>query len=241
MHYPESKNILNPTQFGFRRNHNTFQALNLFSSDIYSALDNSLSTLSIFIDFSKAFDTINHNILLDKMYHYGIRGPIHSWFKDYLTKRNQEIVFNGVNSTSSEITLGVPQGSVLGPILFLIYINDISNIFTTSKTILLADDMTIYLTGPNPEELINTANQELQRLYQWCICNRLTINTEKTYYMLFTNKKTCLLPQLLINNCTVCRTNRLKFLGVTFDESMTFRYHINNLTLKISRHIALLY
>ena len=130
MHYLEHKNILNPTQFGFRRNHNTFQALNLFSSNIYSALNNSHSVLSIFIDFAKAFDTVNHKILLDKMYHYGIRGPIHSWFKDYLTDRNQITVFKGENSSSSTITHGVPQGSILGPILFLIYINDISDIFT---------------------------------------------------------------------------------------------------------------
>ena len=123
--YLETKNILNPSQFGFRSNHNTFQALNLFSSNIYSAIDNSLSVLSIFIDFAKAFDTVNHKILLDKMYHYGIRGPIHSWFKDYLTDRSQITTFKGENSTSSKIFLGVPQGSVLGPILFLIYINDI--------------------------------------------------------------------------------------------------------------------
>ena len=241
MHYLESKNILNPTQFGFRRNHNTFQALNLFSSNIYSALNDSLSVLSIFIDFAKAFDTVNHKILLDKMYHYGIRGPIHSWFKDYLTNRNQTTVFKGVNSTSSTITLGVPQGSVLGPILFLIYINDITDIFTKSKTILFADDMTLYLIGRSPEQLITTANQELQQLHQWCVCNRLTINTDKTYYMFFTNKKTYYLPELELNNCKIAKTNHLKFLGVTFDDKMTFKLHINNLTLKISRHIALLY
>ena len=166
MNYLEKKNILNPSQFGFRRNCNTFQALNLFSSTIYSSLNDCLSVLSIFIDFAKAFDTVNHKILLDKMYHYGIRGPIHSWFKDYLTDRSQITTFNGSNSSCSKITLGVPQGSVLGPILFLIYINDISNIFSKAKTILFADDMTVYLTGPSPEELITTANLELQKLHQ---------------------------------------------------------------------------
>ena len=239
--YLETKNILNPSQFGFRNNHNTFQALNLFSSNIYSAIDNSLSVLSIFIDFAKAFETVNHKILLDKMYHYGIRGPIHSWFKDYLTDRSQITTFKGENSTSSKIFLGVPQGSVLGPILFLIYINDISGIFTKSKTILFADDMTIYLTGPSPEQLITSANQELEQLHQWSVCNRLTINTDKTYFMLFTNKKTYYLPELELNNCIITKTDNLKFLGVTFDESMNFKCHINNLALKISRHIALLY
>ena len=241
MSYLEKKNILNPTQFGFRRNHNTFQALNLFSSDIYSALDNKLSVLSVFIDFAKAFDTVNHKILLDKLYHYGIRGPIHSWFTDYLTNRTQQTVFEGELSTLNNNHLGVPQGSILGPILFLIYINDISDIFTHSKTILFADDMTLYLVGPHPEQLITTANKELHQLYQWCISNRLTINTDKTYFMLFTTKKYHQLPPLQINNGNISRSSHIKFLGVTYDESMNFKLHIENLTLRISRLIALLH
>ena len=241
MNYLDTKNILNPSQFGFRRNHNTFQALNLFSTDIFSALDNGKSVLSIFIDFSKAFDTVNHGILLNKMYHYGIRGSIHSWFKNYLSNRHQTTIVSGETSSIGNISLGVPQGSVLGPILFLIYINDISNIFLNSKTILFADDMTLYLIGHSPENLISIANQELKLLSQWCISNRLTINTNKTYYMLFTNKKHQTLPPLIIHNETMTRTDRHKFLGITYDETMTFKQHINSLTLKISRHIALLH
>lgn len=239
--YLEKNKILNQTQFGFRRNHNTFQALNLFSSDIYSALDNKLSVLSVFIDFSKAFDTVNHKILLDKLYHYGIRGPIHSWFTDYLTNRTQQTVFEGEFSTLKNNHLGVPQGSILGPILFLLYINDISDIFTHSKTILFADDMTLYLTGPHPEQLITTVNTELHQLYRWCISNRLTINTDKTYFMLFSLKKYHHLPPLQINNNNISRSSHIKFLGVTYDDSMTFKLHIENLTLRISRHIALLH
>ena len=119
MSYLEKNSILNPTQFGFSRNHNTFQALNLFSSNIYSALDNKLSVLSVFIDFAKAFDTVNHNILLDKLHHYGTRGPIHSWFTDYLTSRTQQTVIKGEFSTLNNNNLGVLQGSILGTILFL--------------------------------------------------------------------------------------------------------------------------
>lgn len=241
VHYLESKRILNNSQYGFRPKCSTFHALNVFSNDIFTSIDNKLSVLSIFVDFSKAFDTVNHNILLDKMYHYGIRGPIHSWFKDYLSDRQQQICFNGEMSSFKTVTLGVPQGSVLGPILFTIYINDIPNIFINSKTILFADDMTIYLIDPSPEQLVMSANQELTQLYQWCLSNRLTINLDKTHFMLFTSKRHLNIPQLTINGISIGRTNSIKFLGVTYDETMTFKNHINNVTLRLSRHTALLY
>lgn len=175
------------------------------------------------------------------MNHYGVRGQLLSWFKDYLTDRQQHIILNGEKSSTTTVTLGVPQGSVLGPILFLIYINDISGIFPESKTILFADDMTLYLTGPSPDQLIHSANNELEKLHEWCLCNRLTINISKTYFMLFTVKRDLNLPRLQINNQTISKTDKIKFLGVTYDDSLNFRYHTSNLTLKISRHIALLY
>lgn len=155
--YLESKNIFNPSQFGFRRKRNTFLALNIFSYDVFSAIDNKLCVLSLFIDFAKAFDTVNHNILISKLHHYGIRGPILSWLKDYLVERQHHTVFCGKKSALTRITLGVPQGSSLGPVLFLVYINDISNIFSGPKTLLFADDMTLYFTGPNPTQLAHSA------------------------------------------------------------------------------------
>lgn len=183
--YLETKNILNPSQYGFRRNCSTFVALNVFSSDVLSAIDKKLHVLSIFIDFVKAFDTVHHKILINKMYHYGIRGPILSWFKDYLTNRHQCTVFSSKKTSTTTVKLGVPQGSVLGPILFLIYINDISNLFIKAKSILFADDMTLYLTGPNQDQLVLNANHELEKLYQWCLCNRLTINKKKKKNLLY--------------------------------------------------------
>ena len=242
MSFLDTTNILNNRQFGFRSNLSTFDAINTFTSDLYTALNNNKSILSVFIDFRKAFDTIQPNILLDKMYHYGIRGCIHDWFSSYLTNRSQFTVFNNSSSTQREIALGVPQGSILGPILFLIYINDICNISKSLKTILFADDSTFYMIGDNPTEIIHSANVELQKFSEWCLANRLTVNTSKTYYILFTNiiTKYQPLPNLLILNESIQQVYKTKFLGVVFDKGLTFKHHISELCLTLSKKIPLL-
>ena len=218
----------------FTSGSSTYHALNLFSSHFYSSLDSKLSVLSIVIDLSKAFDTVNHRILLDKLYHYGIRGTIHSWFKDYLTNRTQCTIIDGHISLKLNISTGVPQGSVLGPILFLIYINDIVNVFDCAKSILFADGMTLYFTGSHNDTQFHLANQDLDKLHNWCLSNRITINNDKTHFMLFSNKNTTVLPVLKINNNLISRAYKLKFLGVMFDEGLTFKFHTSIISQKLS-------
>ena len=241
MNYLNKHKILSNSQYGFRSGLNTFDALAKFTSDVYSALDNHKSIISIFIDFSKAFDTVHPNILLDKLQHYGIRGNIHKWFKSYLSNRSHYTLHNKTTSNIKTMHLGVPQGSILGPILFLLYINDMNSV-STFNIIQFADDSTLYLQGDNPTHIIHKANIELTKFSEWCLANRLTINTTKTYYMLFTNTiaKYQPLPRLTILNDDILQVNIIKFLGVTFDKNLTFKYHITNLCLKLSRSIALL-
>lgn len=175
------------------------------------------------------------------MHYYGIRGNVHSWFWDYLSERQQQVHVNRELFSLKTISLRVPPGSVLGPILFIIYINDISNTFSNSKTILFADDIMIYLIRPSPEHCIISGNQELTKLHHWCLRIRLSINIENTHFMLFTSKRQFNFPQLTINTNPIFIVNTVTFLGITYDESMSFKYHIDNVTLKISRHIALLH
>ena len=238
----EKMKILNNNQFGFRSGMSTFDALNTFTSDLYTSLNNNKSILSIFIDFRKAFDTIQPTILLDKMSHYGIRGCINDWFRSYLINRTQYTNFESKSSTTTKINLGVPQGSLLGPVLFIIYINDIFNISNRFNTILFADDSTLYMIGDHPTELINEANNELQKFTDWCLANKLTINTNKTYFMIFSKLLTKYypLPNLTMLNDSISQVYQTKFLGVFFDSNLSFKPHISNLCLKLSRTIPLL-
>ena len=243
--YISDKNILYEHQYGFQKNKSTLDALLHFSESLYKKLDSSKFILSIFVDYSKAFDTVPHSILLKKLDHYGIRGKINEWFSSYLTNRTQKTKFRNCTSDTASLKLGVPQGSVLGPILFLLFVNDLPNFSNFFRTILFADDANLSVDGDNPTELIASANIELDKFYFWCTANRLSLNILKTFYILFANKPPAVLPPLVMrSNFTyypIKRVDNIKFLGVYYDEKMSFKYHINHIASKISRISALIY
>ena len=194
INYLEKYDILIKVQFGFRKKHSTKLALADLVSDIMEKLDNGFITFGIFIDLRKAFDTINHEILLQKLHYYGIRGlPLH-WFKSYLSDRQQTVTINNVFSSYRSIECGVPQGSILGPILFLLYINDIIHSTDTFDFRLFADDTNMFkfIKDTNVVNL-DQINADFQKTCNWCSANKLTVNVEKTNFMLI---KT---PQRLVN------------------------------------------
>ena len=172
-------------QFGFRTGHSTDHALISFTETIKSSLEKHRLGCGIFIDLQKVFDTVNHDILLKKLEHYGIRGTALSWFQSYLSNRKQFVSINGHSSSLTNISCSVPQGSVLGPLLFLIYINDLPNSSQFLSSFLFADDTNIYCESDNCELLTETINRELKKVKLWLDSSKRALNIEKTNFVLF--------------------------------------------------------
>ena len=239
----ENNNILFKNQFGFRKQNSTIHALIQITEQIRESMEKGKFGCGIFIDLRKAFDTVNHKILLKKLEHYGVRGTFLQWFESYLTGRKQYVYFNGHSSDQKDISCGVPQGSVLGPLLFLIYINDLPNISETLKFFLFADDTNIYYEADNLKDLERIVNKELKWLNQWLSVNRLALNISKTNFVIFHpyNKPTKELITIKINKKAIAEEKYVKYLGVLIDSTLSWKYHIDNLTKKISRAIGVMY
>ena len=226
----EKNNILYNFQFGFRKLHSTTLALIELTDNIRKLIDDGNIVLSFFVDFTKAFDTVDHRILLHKLNHYGIRGHAHDFIKSYLTNRSQYTYINGEQSKTDNITCGVPQGSVLGPVLFLIYVNDLYRSVNECLTRLFADDTCISTYNKDAAKLKQIAKRSFKLFANWCECNKLTINYDKTNFILFhaKNKK---IPQdfdkIEIDEKIIKRVSTTKYLGIYLDEQLLWKEHIS--------------
>ena len=242
--YLSQLNILQDSQFGFRPGLSSYMALLEAYNKIVSDMDDRKYSLGIFLDLSKAFDTLNHDILLSKLHHYGVRGIALEWFKSYLSDRSQFTVFNSQNSCISNLTCGVPQGSILGPLLFIIYINDIvfsSNYF---KFIIFADDTNLLASDRNICDLTNTVNSELLKVSTWLNVNKLSLNVDKTVCMHFKNRydsRKHIYNDILINNTPITKVSSTKFLGIIVDDSLTWKDHNTYITNMVSKYTGILF
>ena len=174
-------------QYGFRNKHSTNHALIQITEEIREAIDNNKFACGVFIDLQKAFDTVNHNILLGKLQQYGIRGSTLKWFQTYLQNRTQFVIVNGTQSDKLILTHGVPQGSVVGPLLFLIYINDLHRAILFSKTIHFADDTNLLKIDNSLKKINKHINYDLKQLCTWLRCNKISLN-RNNYIQIKTKK-----------------------------------------------------
>ena len=181
----ENHEILFPNQFGFRKGYSTELAILEMSDNLRTSLIiNLLATCGLFLDFSKAFDTVNHNILLNKLNKYGVRGVVLDWFKSYVQNRLQYVKIGNIESEPLNVVCGITQGSTLAPLLFILCINDLPNSPTKLSFRLFADDANIFYASNNLKEIEKVMNEEFQNILKYCNANRLSINMQKTSFML---------------------------------------------------------
>ena len=234
---------LYPRQYGFRSLHSCEHALLDAQNTILSTLDKKQVALLLLIDFSKAFDMVDHSILLNKLNNYGIRGTALKWMASYLNNRNQYVYVNNTKSNIRNLKYGVPQGSILGPLLFIIYINDLPNIDTAIHFIMYADDANIIITGSNIHEIKAKAETLLIQLSNWVSSNSLKLNVKKTHFMIFSNSKNRGNYDLTLhlNSEIISQSHEERFLGVILDDRLTFSTHKAAIATKVSRNAGILF
>ena len=240
-----ANNLFYKHQYGFRENHSTVHPIIhlLNQCAVSTNHPDPEYTIAILCDLSKAFDVIRHDILLSKLNYYGIRGIANQWFRNYLSEREQYVEIDGYKSSHSQMNCGVPQGSILGPLLYLIYVNDI-NLSCNGSIVSFADDTTIYVSDSNIDSLYNNANTLINSLFNWFCANRLSLNANKTKYIVIrppSLRGDLAHKHIYIHNTQLhrignnCNEKSAKFLGILIDENLTWKEHISHVNKKISR------
>ena len=235
--YLVKNNIFFKYQFRFRKGHSTEQAILEITDSLKTAIDKKEITCGLFLDFSKAFDTVNFEILLSKLDKYGVRGIQHDWFKSYLTNRKQYVRIGKSDSDMLTMTCGVPQGSTLGPLLFLIYINDMPNCSNKLQFRIFADDTNVFYSNSSIDEVESVMNIEIEKLFRYCATNKLSINLKKTNFMLITNSNKKI-RDIQIKN--IEKRDFIKYLGIYIDKNLNWDYQIKHVNNKIAKNTGII-
>ena len=243
--YLEDKNLLSDCQFGFRRRSSTEHAITYFSDFIRTSMDKSKLTGAVFVDLRKAFDTIDHATLLAKLPVYRVYGKELTWFESYLFSRQQFVSFQSTCSERQSICCGVPQGSILGPLLFTIVINDITEQIKRCKILLYADDTVIFTSDKDSKRIEGTLNTEFNNVAKWFTSNNLVLNLKKTKteFVLFgTHQKLAKSEEvsILLNDKEISESDSYEYLGVAMDKSLTMKDHLAKTYKKVLSRTKLL-
>ena len=233
----EENNILSEKQSGFRKGFSTASAVADLTDNLFQAINNDEVTKAVFLDFRKAFDTVSHKILCKKLEKYGIRNGILDWCVNYLANRSQMTLANDVRSETVQLNYGVPRGSVLGPLFFILYVNDLQHVLVNANVQLYADDTVMFISGSvSSESLTNYLQRDLNRLHKWCQSNKLTLNPSKTKVVTFGTRQALkkVKPNpLYLGNDKISSVTSYKYLGFTIDSTLTFRPHIADVMKKV--------
>ena len=231
-------NMIYSKQFGFRGNHSVNHAIISFTEHIRSLLDKGEYVCGIFVDLEKAFDTVHHDILCEKLKFYGLRGNINTLIKSYLSDRKQFVSINGYDSEIKDVTCGVPQGSSLGPLLFLLYINDLRLCLSETGCGHFADDTFIVFNSKKPKTIETVINYELKKVSKWLRLNKLSLNAAKTEVIFFRSSRHSLDYDKLsikMNGFKLTPVDYIKYLGMYIDKHLDWNQHVHELTEKLNR------
>ena len=244
LNYFIRNNLLTSSQYGFLPGLSTVDAVYSIVNGIYDAFDRGETPVGVFLDLKKAFDTIDRNKLLQKLKVYGIEGTELNWFRSYLSARRQLVAFRDETSTVQKVDYGVAQGSIVGPLLYVIYINDIVACSDKLQFTMYADDSSCSLSSPNLHDTIGCLNDELVKVSRWLTSNCLTLNVSKCHYIIFRRKNKKMHnppPILILINEILEEKICTKFLGLMLDRNLCFQEHINYVTKKLSKYVPIMY
>ena len=232
-------------QGGFRCGRSTLGSVANFTDDVLRSINNSRVTAAAFVDLRKAFDTVDHSILLEKLENMGVRGGTLEWLRNYLLDRSQTTYVNGITSDMMNVDYGVPQGSILGPLLFLTYINDVQFNADNVKILLYADDTVLYASDENPAIALSDLQEGVDDFVDWCNKNKLSLNVEKTKTMFYGSRPRVkravnLNQKLSANGIVIQQVPTFKYLGFTLDQTLNYQAHIRSLTQTIAHKCFLL-
>ena len=237
----DANKIVYKYQFRFRKSHSTNHAIILLAEKLSNAIISGKISIGVFFDLRKAFDTVDHCILLDKLHKYGIRGTPWNGFKSYLENRKQYVCYSDTLSATMPITHGVPQGSILGPLLFILYINDLANVSDNLFSIPFADDTIVLIEGTNINTMIATLNCELAKLTEWLNANKLSINVSKSHYIVFhRSRRKINKGNILLDTTILSQVTYTKFLGVILDDKLKWTHYISYIKHKISKGMGII-